>query len=129
VKGILDVEDAARCVDGGADGIAVSNHGGRQFDGAPSPISVLPAIAERVAGRMPILFDSGIRGGLDVARALALGADFAFSGRSFMYGLGALGDAGPAHVASLFEQELTTVLHQLGCGSIGELRERDARFV
>ena len=128
VKGILDPGDATRCVDSGVDGIVVSNHGGRQFDGAPAAILALPPVLEAVDNRLPVMFDSGIRTGLDIARALALGADFVFAGRAFMYGLGALGASGPDHVASIFKAELATVMHQLGCQDLAELRHRDARF-
>ena len=89
VKGILHPEDAERAVAMGADGIWVSNHGGRHFDGAPASVDVLPAIVSAVGSRVPVMIDSGIRGGLDVLRALALGAKFCFTGRCFAYGWGA----------------------------------------
>ena len=82
----------------------VSNHGGRQFDGAPAPIDALPAIAHAVGTRAKVLFDSGVCGGLDIARALALGADFVLLGRAFMYGVAALGRRGGDHVAQLRER-------------------------
>ena len=91
VKGILHPQDAERAVALGADGIWVSNHGGRHFDGAPASVDVLPAIVSAVGSRAIVMIDSGIRGGLDVVRALALGAKFCFTGRCFAYGLGALG--------------------------------------
>ncbi len=126
VKGILHPDDARRCEDLGADGVIVSNHGGRQFDAAPAAITALGAVVAAVD--VPVLFDSGIRSGLDVARALALGADFAFAGRAFMYGLGAFGPRGVDHVGSILDDELRTVMHQLGCESLPQLRDRDARF-
>ena len=128
VKGILDPDDAERCIDCGADAVIVSNHGGRQLDAAPASVEALSPIVQRVDGRAKILFDSGIRSGLDVARVLALGADFALAGRSFMYGLCALGRSGAEHVAEMFAQQLETVMHQLGCEQLSELRDRDPRF-
>ena len=128
VKGILHPDDAARCVDSGADAVTVSNHGGRQLDAAPASIEALGPVVDRVGGRVPVLFDGGVRSGLDVARALALGADFVFAGRAFMYGLCALGAGGAEFVASMFEQQLVSVMHQLGCEHLEELRDRDARF-
>ena len=128
MKGILHPDDAARCVDTGADAVVVSNHGGRQLDAAPAAIEALGPIVERIGGRVPVLFDGGVRSGLDIARALALGADFTFTGRSFMYGLCALGARGAEFVVSMFEQQLTSVMHQLGCEHLPELRNRDPRF-
>ena len=128
VKGILHPDDAERCVETGADAVVVSNHGGRQLDAAPAAIDALGPIVERIGDRVPVLFDGGVRSGLDIARALALGADFAFTGRSFMYGLCALGTRGAEHVVSMFEQQLMSVMHQLGCERLEELRDRNPRI-
>ena len=128
VKGILHPDDAARCVDTGANAVVVSNHGGRQLDAAPAAIEALGPVVERIRGRVPVLFDGGIRSGLDIARALALGADFTLSARAFMYGLCALGTRGAGFVASMFEQQLTSVMHQLGCEHLAQLRDRDPRI-
>ncbi|MBJ67951.1 MAG: alpha-hydroxy-acid oxidizing enzyme [Gemmatimonadetes bacterium] len=124
LKGILTSAEAERAVALGFDGIMVSNHGGRQFDGAPAAIDALPAIAHAVGGRTKVLFDSGVRGGLDIARALALGADFILLGRAFMYGVAALGRRGGDHVADLLKADLINNMIQLGCTTTAELRER-----
>ena len=125
VKGILHPDDAERCVNLGIDGIIVSNHGGRQLDAAPPSISALPAIVARIGDRSTVMLDSGIRSGLDAVRAVALGAEMVFSGRSFMFGLGALGARGAIHAAEIFEQEVVIVMHQLGCVSLAEVRDLD----
>ncbi len=127
VKGILHPEDAERAVALGADGIWVSNHGGRHFDGAPASVDVLPAIVSAVGSRATVVIDSGIRGGLDVVRALALGAKFCFTGRCFAYGLGALGPAGAPHVADLFLDEIKTELLHAGARSVAEAAQIKAR--
>ena len=124
VKGILDPEDAQRCVDHGADAVQVSNHGGRQLEAAPAAVDALPAIVERIGSSVPVLFDSGVRSGTDVARALAVGADFVFCGRAFMFGLGALGQDGPDHVYDILKDGLINVMHQTGCSDLGELPSR-----
>ncbi len=124
LKGVLNAVEAERAVSMGYEGIMVSNHGGRQFDGAPAAITMLPEIADAVGGQAKILFDSGVRGGLDIARALALGADFVMLGRAFMYGVSALGRRGGDHVAALLKADLHNNMIQLGCRTIGELRER-----
>ena len=124
LKGILTSAEAERAVEIGFDGIMVSNHGGRQFDGAPAAIDALPAIAHAVGTRTKVLFDSGVRGGLDIARALALGADFVLLGRAFMYGVAALGRRGGDHVAQLLEADLINNMIQLGCATTAQLRER-----
>jgi L-lactate dehydrogenase (cytochrome) len=126
IKGVLDPTEAARCVEHGADGILVSNHGGRQMDGAPASIEALPAVAEAVAGKASVLLDSGVRGGLDIARSLALGADFVLLGRAFMYGVAALGEAGASHTMALLKEDLRNNLSNLGCANIAELRDRVA---
>ena len=126
VKGILDPDDAQRCVDLGADGVQISNHGGRQLEAAPSPIEALPAIVERLGGSTPILLDSGIRSGADVARALALGADFVFSGRALLFGMAALGPRGAEHAFEILAEGLVNVMQQTGCSTIADLRTRGA---
>ena len=106
LKGILDVEDARIAAKTGAAALVVSNHGGRQLDGAPSSISALPAIAEAVGSRIEVLFDGGIRSGQDVMRALALGARACLIGRAYVYGLGAGGQAGVARAIEIIRNEL-----------------------
>jgi len=118
VKGVLHPEDAERLVALGADGLIVSNHGGRHFDGAPASVDMLPAIVAAVGQRATVMIDSGVRGGLDVLRALALGARAAFVGRPFLYGLGALGEAGARFVMDMFVDELRTEMQHVGIQSI-----------
>ena len=120
VKGVLHPDDARRAVAAGVDGIQVSNHGGRQFEAAPAAIDVLPAIAEAVGDKATILFDSGVRSGIDVLRALALGAQAALAGRPFLYALAALGDEGADYVIDLLIEEIRTALRQAGLRSAGE---------
>ena len=110
IKGILDPEDAKDAVRFGADGIIVSNHGGRQLDGVLSSARALPAIADAVKGQIKILADSGIRNGLDVVRAIALGADCAMIGRSYIYALAAAGEAGVKHLLELLEKEMRVAM-------------------
>ncbi len=124
VKGLLHPADAERCVSLGVDGIIVSNHGGRQVEGLPTSVDVLPAIARAVGGRATVMVDSGIRSGLDVVRAVALGADAAFAGKAFLWGLGALGAEGPLHVIDLMIDEMKAAF-----GQIGARRPAQARSV
>lgn len=122
LKGVLHPDDAAMAVEAGMDGVLVSNHGGRQFNGAPPAIEALPAIVDRIGGKVPILFDSGVYSGLNIMRALYLGADFVLMGRGFVYGVSALGQYGGDHVAALMMDDLRNNMVQLGVGSIAELK-------
>lgn len=124
LKGLLDLADVDRALSDGVDGIVVSNHGGRQFDAAPASIDVLPEVVAHVAGRVPVLFDGGIRSGVDVARAVALGADFVLVGRAYMFGLAALGDRGADHVTEILRTGLINAMNQAGCRTLAELRDR-----
>jgi L-lactate dehydrogenase (cytochrome) len=110
VKGIMDVADAISAINAGADAIVVSNHGGRQLDGAPSSISVLAKVAAAVAGRAEVLLDGGIRSGQDILRALALGADNVMIARAYLYGLGASGEAGVHQCLSILARELEATM-------------------
>jgi len=110
LKGILDVEDARLAADSGADALIVSNHGGRQLDGAPSSIAALPAIAQAVGSRIEVWMDGGIRSGQDVLKAWALGARGTLIGRSFLYGLGAMGEAGVTKALEIIAKELDTTM-------------------
>jgi L-lactate dehydrogenase (cytochrome) len=106
LKGILDAEDARIAADSGADALIVSNHGGRQLDGAPSSIRALPAIADAVGSRIEVWMDGGVRTGQDVLKAVALGARGTLIGRAFLYGLGAYGEAGVTKALELIRNEL-----------------------
>jgi len=127
VKGVLHPADAERLVSLGVDGMIVSNHGGRHFDGAPASIDILPAIVAAVGSRATVMVDSGIRGGLDIVRALALGAKAAFAGRPFLYGVGALGKVGARHVTDMFFDELRTEFQHVGVRSVAEAATITAR--
>jgi L-lactate dehydrogenase (cytochrome) len=121
LKGILDVEDAEEACKVGAQAIVVSNHGGRQLDGAPSSIEVLPEIVDSVGSKTEVLFDGGIRSGQDVMRALALGAKSCMIGRAYAYGLGAGGQAGVAKAIDLIAKELATTMGLCGVNTIAEI--------
>jgi L-lactate dehydrogenase (cytochrome) len=114
IKGVLDVDDARAAADIGASGVVVSNHGGRQLDGAPSAISVLPRVVDAVGDRLEVLMDGGIRSGQDVAKALALGAKAVMLGRPWAYGLAARGEQGVAEVLALLKRELEVTMTLLG---------------
>jgi (S)-mandelate dehydrogenase len=123
VKGILHPADAERAVSLGIDGVLVSNHGGRQIEALPAPIDCVPAIVKAVGSKATILFDSGVRSGTDVARALALGAHAALAGKAFLWSLGALGAEGPGHAIDLFIDELQSALGQIGAHSPAEAKD------
>lgn len=119
VKGVLRADDAPALEAMGMDALWVSNHAGRQFDGAPATIEVLPAI--RAATSLPLIFDSGIEGGLDILRAVALGADFVMLGRAFHYALAAIGPEGPEHLIHMLSQDMISNMGQLGARTLADL--------
>ncbi|UXY24898.1 alpha-hydroxy-acid oxidizing protein (plasmid) [Streptomyces cynarae] len=121
LKGILHPDDARRALDLGADGVVVSNHGGRQLDGAVAALDALPAVRAAVGRSVPVLFDSGVRTGSDLVKALALGADVVLYGRPFLYGLGLGGRDGVAHVLRCLLAEVDLTLALTGCASVGDL--------
>jgi L-lactate dehydrogenase (cytochrome) len=118
LKGVQDVEDARRAVASGLDGIVVSNHGGRQLDGAQSSIAALPPIADAVGDQTTLFMDGGVRSGLDVLKALSLGAKACLLGRAWAYGLAARGEAGVSHVLEIMKGELATALALTGCTDV-----------
>jgi L-lactate dehydrogenase (cytochrome) len=121
IKGILDPEDAKDAVRFGADGIVVSNHGGRQLDGVLSSARALPAIADAVKGQIKILADSGIRNGLDIVRAIALGADATLLGRAFIYALATSGQAGVKHLLELMEKEMRVAMTLTSVAKVADI--------
>ncbi|MEN8425728.1 FMN-dependent L-lactate dehydrogenase LldD [Acinetobacter schindleri] len=123
IKGILDPEDAKDAVRFGADGIVVSNHGGRQLDGVLSTTRALPPIADAVKGELKILVDSGIRNGLDVVRMLAMGADTCMLGRAFVYALGAAGGAGVSNLLDLIDKEMRVAMTLTGAKTIADITQ------
>jgi len=118
IKGILDPVDARRAVELGADALIVSNHGGRQLDGAASTISMLPHVVEAVAGRSEVLFDGGVRCGQDILKAVALGANAVLVGRAYLYGLGARGQQGVSLALQILSRELQVSLALTGCNDV-----------
>jgi L-lactate dehydrogenase (cytochrome) len=124
LKGILDVEDARMAVKAGASALIVSNHGGRQLDGASSSITALPPIADAVGSDIEVMFDGGIRSGQDIVRAIALGARSCMSGRAYIYGLGAGGQAGVARAIEIIRDELDVTMALTGISSIADIDRR-----
>jgi len=118
LKGVASVEDTAMAVKLGFDGIIVSNHGGRQLDAGQSSIKAMHPIVENYKSKITIMMDSGLRSGPDVARALASGADFTFMGRTFMYGVSALGKEGGNHTISILKTQLQQVMDQICCKKV-----------
>jgi L-lactate dehydrogenase (cytochrome) len=121
VKGIHTADDARHAVDAGAEGIVVSNHGGRQLDGVAPTLRILPEVVEAVGDRVEVLFDGGIRRGSDIVKALSLGARAVLVGRAYIYGLGAAGGPGVARAIEILRADVSRTMKLLGCGSIAEL--------
>lgn len=121
IKGIMDADDAKAAVDAGADGIVVSNHGGRQLDGVSSTIDKLPSIANSVGQQTKVLLDGGIHNGVDVVKAIALGADSVLIGRSWVYAMAAQGEAGVNKLLALYQQEIAATMGLMGVSRIEEL--------
>jgi isopentenyl diphosphate isomerase/L-lactate dehydrogenase-like FMN-dependent dehydrogenase len=121
VKGILTAEDAELAVAGGADGIVVSNHGGRQLDGSPAGLTALPEVVDAVSGRVPVVVDGGVRRGTDVLKALALGAAAVMVGRPAAWGLAVDGEAGVAGVLRILRAEFENAMALTGCRTVGEI--------
>jgi L-lactate dehydrogenase (cytochrome) len=128
IKGVLSAQDARRALDYGAAALVVSNHGGRQLDGVPASLRVLPEIVAAVNGRAEILMDSGIRRGSDVVKAICLGANAVLCGRAYAYGLAAAGEAGVARALEILHTDLERTLKLLGCASIRELNRSYINF-
>ena len=127
LKGVLHPQDAERAVKLGIDGLFVTNHGGRQIDALPASIDALPAVARAVGGKAAIILDSGVRSGVDAARAVALGADAGFAGKAFLWSLGALGPEGPAHLINIMTEDVRATMGQTGCNTVAELRHVPVR--
>jgi isopentenyl diphosphate isomerase/L-lactate dehydrogenase-like FMN-dependent dehydrogenase len=123
IKGVVDADDAQKAVDLGADGVVVSNHGGRQLDGDVAALDALPAIAARVGGRADVLLEGGVRRGSDVVKALCLGAKAVCVGRPYMYGLGAAGPAGVEDVVRILREETARVMTLMGVERLDELNQ------
>jgi L-lactate dehydrogenase (cytochrome) len=121
LKGIQTVADAVIAADEGVEAIALSNHGGRQLDSAPTPLDLLPEVADAVGGRTEIICDGGVRRGSDIVKALALGANACMAGRAYMYGLGAAGEEGVDHVLNLLSTDLKRTMALVGCKTIEEI--------
>jgi L-lactate dehydrogenase (cytochrome) len=121
IKGVLDAEDAVEAATLGADGVVVSNHGGRQLDGVLSTARALPAVVEAVGERLTVLVDGGVRSGLDVVRLLAMGAKGVLIGRAWAYALAGGGQAGVAHVLALLEAEMRVAMALTGVTRVGDL--------
>lgn len=128
LKGILSADDAKQAARLGVDAVLISNHGGRQLDSAPAPIEMLPAIREAVGDGLALMLDSGVRRGADIAKALALGADFVFVGRATLYGVAAAGEAGAKQALSFLIDELDRCLAQIGCPEVSGLRGVETRI-
>ena len=126
-KGILTAEGARKCIEHGVDGIVVSNHGGRALDYGPSSLEVLAEVVDAVAGRVPVLIDSGFRRGSDALKALALGADAVCFGRASRWGLGAFGEPGAEKVLEILNLELKQAMAAVGCSTVGEISRNIVR--
>ena len=128
LKGIQCVEDAVKAAEIGATGIILSNHGGRQLDGAPATLDLLPEVVQAVGSDLEVLIDGGITRGSDVVKALALGAKCVLIGRAYMYGLAAGGEAGVSRVFEILKDEMTRVLQLIGCSSVNQLDSTYVKF-
>ena len=128
IKGIQGVEDARIAVDAGVNAIALSNHGGRQLDGAPASLELLPSVADAVQGAIPILCDGGVRRGSDIVKAVALGATACMAGRAYLYGLGAAGESGVDFVLRLMAEDVLRTMRLCGVSSISELTAELVRY-
>ncbi len=129
VKGVVHPDDAARIAEAGADAVVVSNHGGRQLDGDVPTLDALPAIVERVGARVDVLFDSGIRRGQSVVKALALGAKGCLVGRAFLYGLASAGEKGVAQAIAILKDEIDTTIAHIGVADVRDLARRRDEFL
>jgi isopentenyl diphosphate isomerase/L-lactate dehydrogenase-like FMN-dependent dehydrogenase len=128
VKGLLHPDDASKSLEYGADGIIVSNHGGRNCDAAPAPIEVLPEIVKAVGDRTTVLFDSGVRRGSDVVKALALGAKMVLIGRSTLYGTAAGGEAGATRALDIYRGEISRAMAQISCNRVSDIGPQHVAF-